>query len=179
MWHIPILITESLFNDFCDSVWVSVCVRWGWLDWEKLMGKMKMTYKMYLYLQSVHRKLISQYKKEMEIFIRIKLRIINWEQPLRDLWEQLHSLEVKVQLYGFFETEDCTLNDVLLTVCTIQVCKYKVVGHRDPYEVKKEYCLLRSCLDGDRRMLLFMVEQVFPPVGRTGRRCIMQIHNEQ
>ena len=55
------------------------------MDWEKLMGKMKMTYKMYLYLQSVHRKLISQYKKEMEIFIRIKLRIINWEQPLRDL----------------------------------------------------------------------------------------------
>ena len=32
----------------------------------------------------------------------------------------------------FSETEGCTLNHILLTVCTIQMYKYKVVGHFDP-----------------------------------------------
>ena len=43
--------------------------------------------------------LISRSKKEMESFILAKLRIINWEQPLRKLWELFHLLEVKAQLY--------------------------------------------------------------------------------
>ena len=34
----------------------------------------------------------------------------------------------------FFETEGCTLNDVLLAVYTIQICRYKVVGHCDPLQ---------------------------------------------
>ena len=28
----------------------------------------------------------------------------------------------------------CILNDVILTVYTIQICKYKVVGHHDPLQ---------------------------------------------
>ena len=34
-----------------------------------------------------------------------------------------------------------------------------------PYKIKEECYLLRSCLDNARRMLLFMVEQVFPANG--------------
>ena len=33
-----------------------------------------------------------------------------------------------------------------------------------PYKIKKECYLLRSCLVDTRRMLLFMVEQVFLPI---------------
>ena len=35
-----------------------------------------------------------------------------------------------------------------------------------PYKIKKEGYLLRSCLDGAGRMLLFMVGYVFLPMGR-------------
>ena len=77
------------------------------------------------------KKWISWSKEEMENFIWAKLRIIT-QQHLRKLWELFRPLEVKAQLYKFFEKEGCTLNDVLLTVYTIQICKYKVVGHHDP-----------------------------------------------
>ena len=40
-----------------------------------------------------------------------------------------------------------------------------------PYKIKKECYLLRSCLDAGK-ILLFMVEQVFLPMGRFGP-CIM------
>ena len=59
---------------------------------------------------------INQSKKEMEIFIQAKLRIITQELQIRKLWELFHPLEVKAQLYNFFETESCTLNDVLLAI---------------------------------------------------------------
>ena len=36
-----------------------------------------------------------------------------------------------------------------------------VVGHVTPYKIRKECHLLRSCLVDARKMLLFMVEQVF------------------
>ena len=47
-----------------------------------------------------------------------------------------------------------------------------------PYKIKKACYLLRSFLVGARRMLLFMVEQVFLPMGSFGG-CIMQIYNAQ
>ena len=45
-----------------------------------------------------------------------------------------------------------------------------------PYKIKKECYLLRSCLVNARRMLLFMVEQVFLPVEEV---WLIQIHNAQ
>ena len=49
----------------------------------------------------------------------------------------------------------------------------------DPCKIKKECYLFRSCLVGARRMLLFMVDQVFLPMEKMGRfgGCIMQIFN--
>lgn len=45
-------------------------------------------------------------------------------------------------------------------------------------KIKNEYYLLKSCLIGARRMLFFMVEQVFLPVEASGW-CIMWIENAQ
>ena len=50
------------------------------------------------------------------------------------------------------------------------------MASHDP--LKKECYLLRSCLVGARRMLLFMVEQVFLLMGEVGR-CMIQIYNAQ
>ena len=96
----------------------------------------------------------------MENFIRTQLRIMTQEQPLRKLWELFHPLEVKAQLYKFFETEGCPLNDVLLTVHTIQICKYKVVDHdQEGMSSFKEL----SCWCWEN--VVFMAEQVFLPTG--------------
>ena len=110
----------------------------------------------------------------MENFIGAKLRIITQEQHLRRLGELVHQLEVKGQLYEFLETEGCTSNDILLTLHTIQIYKYKVVGHHGPLQDQEGMLPFF----GARRMLLLMVEQVFLPTGRSGR-CITQIHNER
>ena len=72
-------------------------------------------------ISCVNDKLISWSKKGMENFIEAKKRIITWDQQLKKLQELFHPLEVNAQLYKFFETEDCVLNDVLLTVYTIQI----------------------------------------------------------
>ena len=69
----------------------------------------------------VDEKLISRSKKEMENFIRAKFEVITQEEHLRKPWELFRQLEVKAQLYKFFETEGCTSNDVLLTVYIIQI----------------------------------------------------------
>ena len=45
------------------------------------------------------KKLISRSKKEMENFIRDKLRIITWKYTLRKLQELFCPLDVKAQLY--------------------------------------------------------------------------------
>ena len=37
-----------------------------------------------------------------------------------------------------------------------------------PYKIEKECYLLGSCLVSARRMLLFMAEQAFLPMGRLG-----------
>ena len=67
----------------------------------------------------VDEKLISCSKKERNNFIWAKLSIRTWEQQFRKLQELFCPLEVKAQLYKIFETEEDTLNDVLLTVYTI------------------------------------------------------------
>ena len=43
-------------------------------------------------------------------------------------------LEVKAKLYKIFETERCTLSDVLLIVYSIHICKYYLVGCCDPLQ---------------------------------------------
>ena len=46
------------------------------------------------------------------------------------------------------------------------------MGHVTPYKIKKDCFLLRSCLVGARRMLLFMIEQVFLLMGE-----VWLVHN--
>ena len=62
----------------------------------------------------VDKKKISGSKKGIENFIQAKYRIIPQEQHLRNFWELLRPLQVKAQLYKFFEVEGCTLNDVII-----------------------------------------------------------------
>ena len=63
----------------------------------------------------------------MENFIQAKLRIIIQEKHLRKLWELFLLLEVKAELYKFFETEGCTLNDSLHNPdLSIIVAPYKI-----------------------------------------------------
>ena len=45
-----------------------------------------------------------------------------------------------------------------------------------PYKIKKEGYLLRSYLNDAKRVLPFMGEQVFLPMGSFGR-CVRQIHD--
>ena len=65
-------------------------------------------------------------------------------------------------------------------VCIIQISKDKVSSGSwviaAPYKIKKECYLLRSCLVGARRMLLFMVEQVCLLMERFGG-CVTQIYS--
>ena len=70
--------------------------------------------------------------------------------------------ELKAQLYKFFETDNCTLKDVFLTVYMIQIYKYKVVGYSEPLQDQR---VLRNCLTGSRRVLLFIVEKVCLQMG--------------
>lgn len=72
-------------------------------------------------ISCVNEKLISWPKKEVENFIEPNLRILTQKEQLRRLWELFCPLEVKAQLYEFFETEGCTSNNVLLTVYMIQI----------------------------------------------------------
>ena len=72
------------------------------------------------WVEYVDKKLISRSKKEMENFIWTKFEDYNPERASQ-LWELFHPLEVNTQLYKFFETEGCTLSDLLLTVYTIQI----------------------------------------------------------
>lgn len=57
--NIPILITESLFNDSHGKCWnLCMCVGLGWLEWEKLMSRQKITQKiLYLYLLGIDKKI--------------------------------------------------------------------------------------------------------------------------
>ena len=67
------------------------------------------------------KKLISWCRKELENFIWAKFEHYNWAEHLKNLWELLYQLEMKAQLYKFFETNGCTSNDVFLTVYIIQI----------------------------------------------------------
>ena len=68
--------------------------------------------------------------KEKETLFETNWRIITGDRPLRNPQELFCLLEVKTQLHKIFETET-TLDDILLTVYTIQIWKYKVLGHPD------------------------------------------------
>lgn len=57
----------------------------------------------------------------METLLKPNFRIKTQEQQTRKLQELFLLLEVKAQLYKLFETQGCTLNDVLLTVYIIQI----------------------------------------------------------
>ena len=88
-------------------------------------------------------------------FIQTKLGIITQKKHLGKLQELFHTLEVKAQLYKLCETEGYILNDVLLTFYTIQLWTSWLEG-----------CyILRCCLVGAKRMLLFMVGWVFLRMG--------------
>ena len=63
----------------------------------------------------------------------------------------------------FFETHRCTSNDMLLTVYTIQICKYKVVSLCDPLQDQegmlsfKEltcWCQENVCISADGESLV-------------------------
>ena len=60
-----------------------------------------------------------------------------WDSPGKSTGVECHCLlrELKAQLYKFFETDNCTLKDVFLTVYMIQIYKYKVVGYSEPLEL--------------------------------------------
>lgn len=94
------------------------------------------------------------------------MRIVKWEWHLRKLWTVPRIRNQNTVIHEFFfETEDCTLDDVLLTASKIQICKYKLMRHRDLLQDQEGIYLLRSCLVGTRRMLFFVVEKVFLPMG--------------
>ena len=76
------------------------------------------------------------------------------------------------------QCREAKLSTLLLTPCTIQICKYRVVCHRDSLQDEKECYLLRRCLVDAKRMFLYMVEQVFLPMGRFDQ-CVIQIHIAQ
>ena len=95
------------------------------------------------------------------------MRIITWEEHLRKLGELFHTLEVKAQLHKFSEMEGL-YEIIYYWQLTQSRSKYPV----NRYRVKKECYHLRSCLVGAGRMLLFMVEQIFPSTGR-----VWSMHN--
>ena len=79
----------------------------------------------------------------------------------------------KSTVVSVFETEGCTFY-------TTQIYPYKANSGWwvmvAPYKIKKEGYLLRSYLVDAKRMLPFMGEQVFLPMGSFGR-CVRQIHD--
>lgn len=81
----------------------------------------------------------------MENFIRAKLRVLTQEQPLKNLWELFCPSEVKAQRYRFFW--DRGLYVKWCRVGMIQICKYKVVGHRRPLKDQGGMLLLKSIVD--------------------------------
>ena len=142
-------------------------------------------------VQIVDEKLISRSKKGLENFIWAKFDDYNLKEHLRKFWELfclleilcprnspgnntgvgchfLLQLEIKAQFSKFFETEGCTSHDVLSTVNPD--LSIVLVGHVKPYQIKEECYLVRSCLLGARRMLLFTVEHVFLPMGEVWLR---------
>ena len=96
-------------------------------------------------------------KNEMNNFIQSKLRIIIWEQHLRKIWVLFHPLEVQAVI-KFFETEGCTLNVLLTQSKSASTMQWVIVIL---YKIRKEGYSFRSCLVDTKRMLLFVVEQVF------------------
>ena len=55
-------------------------------------------------------------------------------------------LEVKAQLYKYFETEGITSNDIIIDSLHNPDLSHIVVGYATSYKLKKEWCLPRSIL---------------------------------
>lgn len=80
--------------------------------------------------------------------------------------------KVKTQLYKFFETWGCTLDDVLLIFTQSRSARTKWWAIMTLYEIKKDCYHLQSCFVDTRRMLLFVFEQVFLTMGE-----VLLMHN--
>lgn len=77
----------------------------------------------------------------MEIFIQAKFEDYNSGGASQKARELSHPLEEGTVMW-VFETEDCTLNDVLLTVYRQSRCKW----YCGPYKNQGRRTSLRSCL---------------------------------
>ena len=97
-------------------------------------------------------------RKNWKTLFEPNVRIITWKERLRKLWGLFHPSEVKTQ-FKFFETEGCTLNDILLTGLHHPDLSAILVGHVTPYKTKKECRVLRNCLVD--AMSTWLVEPVF------------------
>lgn len=64
----------------------------------------------------------SQFKKEIENFIQVNLKIINWETVSQRALRTIPP--IRGQSTVKYETKCCTSNDVL-TVYVVRVCTYK------------------------------------------------------
>ena len=67
-------------------------------------------------------------------------------------------------IYFFFLMEGYILNGVLLTVYTIQICRYRLVGHVTPYKIKKE-CYLQRVILVLEKCCSIQVSRYFSPWG--------------
>ena len=67
------------------------------------------------------KELISRSQKERENFILSQIEDYNPGRASLKAWELFHPLDINARLYKFLETEDCTSDDGLLTVYTIQI----------------------------------------------------------
>ena len=75
--------------------------------------------------------------------------------------------------------QDCTLNEVLLTVTKSRFASTRWWAIVTLCKIKKECSLLRSCLMGARRMLCFTAEQVFLPMKEVWLMPNCKIHSAQ
>ena len=114
----------------------------------------------YICIYTVDQKVINLSKKEVENFIEAKLRNITWEQKLRKLWEVFCPLEGNEQLCKFFEA-GMYIKWRIIDSLQNTICKYKAVSYHDPLQDQGGSLSLSSCLVDAKRVLLFIVEQVF------------------
>ena len=116
-------------------------------------------------LKTVNKILLSWFKKEVENFTRANLRIMTQEHHLGKFQElEFLYMCVCVCVCVCIFKQDCTLNEVLLTVTKSRFASTKWWAIVTLRRIKKECSLLRSCVMGVRRMLCFMAEQVFLPM---------------
>ena len=104
----------------------------------------------------------------MENFIQAKLRIITWKQHLRML-QAGPAVPIKSQDTVIYVSRHKGLYNKWHIVESLHSPDLGVTVA--PYKIRKECYLLRSCLADARRMLLFVVGQVFLPKGEVWLMC--------